>query len=87
MNNLRQISEFGLLGSSSEASSGVLDASWAVWGPSWASWADRSATRDPPGPSSGPLGALLVRLGALLGPQKSRVTTWHSPGGYAGGPG
>ena len=69
-----------LLGVLLEASWGVLEASWAILRPSWASWTDRSVARVPLGPSWGPFGTLLARLGAFLGPSKSRDKTPGAPG-------
>jgi len=65
----------------------VLEASGAVLRQSWASWADRSATRGSHEPIWEPLGALLARLGALLGPKKSRDKSRQGPGGTRGAPG
>eukprot|EP00959_Pyramimonas_sp_CCMP1952_P387226 8115142-Pyramimonas_sp.AAC.1 len=49
-----------LLGAFLEASSGVLEALWAVWRPESASWTDRLTTRGPLGPSWEPVGVLLA---------------------------
>ena len=76
--------QFSLLGA---LLGGFVNACWAVWaasgpvlGPSSVSWSDIWASGAPIGPSWRLLGALLARLRALLGPNKSRDQTRETPG-------